>query len=67
MSEAVKMVPACCTHCGGSLEVDPSQERAECPYCGSSFIVDKAVNNYNVENARIEHADNVAPAKKEKE
>lgn len=43
-----KLVPAKCTSCGGQLTVDPSQQAAVCPYCGSAFIVDKAINNYNV-------------------
>ena len=30
-----------------------------CPYCGAAFIVEKAINEYNVQNALIEHADNV--------
>ena len=59
MSDEVKMKPAICTQCGGTLEVDPTKETAECPYCGASFIVEKAVNNYNVKYANIGHADNV--------
>ncbi len=43
-----KFVPAKCTNCGGELTVDPSQENAVCEYCGASFIVSKAVQNYNV-------------------
>ena len=59
MSENVKIVPASCTQCGGTVEVDPGTEMAVCPFCGTSFIVEKAVNNYNVQHANIEHADNV--------
>lgn len=59
MSDSVKLVPALCTQCGGRVEVVPSEEKATCPYCGTSFIIDRAVYNYNVENAKIEHADNV--------
>lgn len=55
----VKLVPAICTQCGGKLEVDPSQEAAVCKFCGSAFIVEKAINNYTVQNAKIEHADHV--------
>ena len=42
--------PAICTQCGGKLEVDPSQEAAVCPFCGTPFIVEKAINNYNTIN-----------------
>ena len=55
----VKLVPAKCTQCGAQLEVDPNQEAAVCKYCGTPFIVARAINNYNVEHATIEHADNV--------
>ncbi len=59
MSDEVKIVPALCTQCGGKVEVDPSREKAECPFCHTEFIIEKAVNNYNIEHATIEHADNV--------
>ncbi len=41
------LVPAICTQCGARLEVDPSQEAAICKYCGTPFIVERAINNYN--------------------
>ena len=59
MADNVKMVPAICTQCGGTVEVDKTQETAACPFCGASFIIEKAINNYNVKFATIEHADNV--------
>ncbi len=61
MSESaeVKMVPALCTQCGGTLTVDPHKETADCPFCGSSFIVEKAINQYQVQHATFEHVDNV--------
>lgn len=59
MDGNVKMVPAVCTQCGGTVEVDRGSDTATCPFCGASFIVEKAVNNYNVQHANIEHADNV--------
>ncbi|WP_026662257.1 hypothetical protein [Butyrivibrio proteoclasticus] len=59
MSENVKIVPASCTQCGGTVEVDPQTDIATCPFCGTPFIVEKAINNYNIQHAKIEHADNV--------
>lgn len=53
----VKMVPAVCTQCGASLEVDPREEAAVCSYCGTPFIVQKAIQQYTVAHASIEHAD----------
>ena len=59
MDNNVKMVPAICTQCGGKVEVDKTKAEATCPFCGSSFMIEKAINNYNVQYANIEHADNV--------
>ena len=61
-----QLVPAVCTQCGAQLEVDPTQEAAVCKYCGTPFIVQKAVNNYNIQHATIEHADNVTIEMKSK-
>ena len=44
------LVKAVCTQCGGKLDVDPSQEAAVCPYCGTPFIVEKAITMYNTIN-----------------
>ena len=52
-------MPAVCTQCGAQLEVDPSQEAAVCRYCGTPFIVEKAIQNYTIQNAKIEHVDTV--------
>ena len=54
-----RLVPAVCTQCGAALEVDPTQEAAVCKYCNTPFIVDKAIQNYNIQQAKIEHVDNV--------
>jgi len=46
------LVPAICTQCGAAIEVDNSQEAAVCKYCGTPFIVEKAIHQYttNVTN-----------------
>ena len=59
MDNTVKMVPASCTQCGRTVEVNKDEETAVCPFCGATFIIEKAVNNYNIQFASIEHADNV--------
>ena len=59
MDNEIKMVPASCTQCGGTVEVNRAEETAKCPFCGATFIIEKAVNNYNVQYAKIDHADNV--------
>lgn len=46
--DASHLVAAKCTNCGGALEVDPTQEAAVCKYCNTPFIIEKAINNYNV-------------------
>lgn len=47
-SNATKLVLAQCTNCSATLEVDASQSAAICPYCGSAYIVDQAISNYNI-------------------
>lgn len=44
------LVPAKCTQCGASLDVDSSQEAAICPHCKTPFITEKAINNFNTTN-----------------
>lgn len=44
------LVPAKCTQCGGDVEVDNQKEAAICPFCGTAYIVEKAINNYAVNN-----------------
>ena len=44
------LVPAKCTQCGASIEVDPSQEAGICKSCGTAFITEKVINNYNTIN-----------------
>jgi hypothetical protein len=57
--ESAKLMAGICPQCGGQLEVDPTQEAAVCPYCGTPYVVSKAINNYNVQNAHIDHVDNL--------
>lgn len=40
------LVSAKCTNCGAKLEVDDTKDAAICAYCGSPYIVEKAINNY---------------------
>jgi hypothetical protein len=54
-----KLVPAICTQCGGQVEVDAQLEAAVCRYCGVPFIVEKAINTYNIQHATIEHVDSI--------
>ncbi len=60
VKDRIKLVPAICPQCGGTLEVDPGQDTAVCQFCGSQVIIEKAINNYNVQNAHIDHADHVS-------
>ena len=43
-----RFVPAKCTNCGASLNVDPGQTAAVCPYCNSAYVVEKAIREYNI-------------------
>lgn len=44
------LVDAKCTNCGATLKVDNVKDAAICEHCGSAFIVEKAINNYNTTN-----------------
>lgn len=42
------LTKAQCTNCGGLLEVDQSKDAAICPFCKTPYIVEKAINNYQI-------------------
>lgn len=44
------LVQAKCTNCGANLKVDNSNKAAICQFCGTPFIIDKAIDNYNTTN-----------------
>lgn len=41
-------VPAKCTQCGANIAVDDSKEAAICTACGTPFITEKAIQNFNI-------------------
>ena len=41
------LVAAKCTQCSANIEVDDTKEAGICKYCGTAFITEKAINNYN--------------------
>lgn len=43
------LTPAICPQCGGNIEVDNAQDAAICKFCGTPFVVEKAINNYNAD------------------
>jgi len=58
------LVPAICTQCGASIEVNASQEAGICPNCNTAFVTEKVIANINIsttiENATIvENVDSV--------
>ena len=44
------LVQAKCTNCGANLEVENTKDAAICPYCGTPYVVEKAINNFNTVN-----------------
>lgn len=44
------LVQAKCTNCGANIQVDNTKDAAICPNCGTAYIVEKAINNYNTVN-----------------
>lgn len=41
------LVAAKCTQCGANIEVDDSKEAGICKFCGTAFITEKVISNYN--------------------
>lgn len=48
-----KLVSAKCTSCGASVNVNPNSEIAKCPFCGNNYIVEKAINMFNITNGNF--------------
>ncbi|MBR6418818.1 MAG: leucine-rich repeat domain-containing protein [Oscillospiraceae bacterium] len=44
------IVNAKCTNCGAELQVDSDRDAMICEYCGSAFVVEKAIRNVSVTN-----------------
>jgi len=44
------LVAAKCTSCGAALQVNSEADAAVCQFCNTPFIVEKAINHYNVTN-----------------
>ena len=53
----MELVPGICTQCGATLSADNSKDCMICPYCGTPFIVEKAINHfqntYNISNSVV--------------
>ncbi len=41
------MIAAKCTQCGANIQVDDTKEAGICESCGTAFITQKVINNYN--------------------
>lgn len=46
----MSLVQAKCVNCNANLEVDDSKDAAICPCCGTPYIVEKAIQNFNISN-----------------
>ena len=44
------LVKAQCTNCGGTLDVDNTKDAAICPFCNTPYIVEKAIQQFNIHN-----------------
>lgn len=49
------LIKAQCTSCNGTLEIDENKEAAICPFCGSAFVVEKAIQQYITNHNTINH------------
>lgn len=46
----MSIVAAKCTQCGADIKIDDTKEAGICEFCGSAFITQKAITNYNTYN-----------------
>lgn len=37
-----------CTQCGAAIKVDAERDAGICPHCGTAFVTQKAIENYNI-------------------
>ena len=44
------LVNAKCPNCGANIKIDTDKEAGICEFCGSAFITEKAISNYNITN-----------------
>ena len=49
------LVPATCTQCGASIEVDDNRDAGICKCCGNAFVTEKAINYYRTGNMDVEN------------
>ena len=47
------LVQAKCTNCGANLQVESTKDAAVCENCGTAFIIEKAINEFNIAKANI--------------
>lgn len=46
-----------CKNCNGDIQVDVERKTGFCPYCGTKYITEDVINNYNTyNNYKIENA-----------
>lgn len=55
---SMPLVAARCTQCGAKIKIDDSKETGICEFCGTKFITEKAINNYNNFIRNEYHIDN---------
>ncbi|MDR1094303.1 MAG: leucine-rich repeat protein, partial [Clostridiales bacterium] len=36
-----------CTNCGANIEIDAAKDAGICPHCGTAFVSEKVIKNYN--------------------
>lgn len=53
------LVPAMCTQCGSTVKVNRYNDAAICDFCGTPFVIQKAINKYNVNIKSIEKVENL--------
>ena len=54
------LIAAKCTQCGANIKVDDTKDAGICEFCGTAFVIEKAINNYKISADKvIVNSDNI--------
>ena len=51
------LTAAKCTNCGANIKVDETKEAGICEFCGTAFITEKVINNYDIKKEYLTDSD----------
>lgn len=52
------LMAAKCPNCGADITIDKDKDAGICPHCGTAFVTEKVISNYNIHN-NIQEQNNI--------